>query len=222
MVGDADVLPAQRAGGGNHFLQIVVTVRLGRVAMERAADVAFFDERGEFFFGGDLQLAGIFAQFGGDVGIAESCVDFFFRAGCFFERRLKSVLAEGEAALFGSLAQVNVVVFIAGEVEEGKGVFFFGDDAEIGLDAVFQADGGFGGAEGEYFFDPGLMSEPLRDFSGRGRGDDDVEVADGLEFAAGASGELGFFDFFDRGELLDEGLGDFLCIPPEDALSECS
>ena len=209
MVGDGDVVEAARDGGFGHLADGVAAVGFGGVHVQIAADVAADDELGQRVFGGGFELAAVLAQLGRDVVEVERVVDRLFGFGgddlVVFEAE-ESVLAEGEAALDGALAQGDVVMLGAGEVLQRGAVAGAGEQADVDLQVVAQGEADLVLAAREELVDEGEGGDVL---DGRGddvglaggAGDEQVEVADGLAAAAqGAGGG----DGLDAGEDADE------------------
>ena len=151
-----------------------------------------FDEVGKFVFCGRLELAAVFAEFGFDVVEAEQLVDIAlfvdlrdFR-GALLDR-CETVFVERPPAILGQAAQHDVVLLAAGEIHEGERVFFVGDDAQVGLQAVGQHDARFGVARGEDAADQRVFAEGAGDGGRVFRRDDDVDVVDGFVAAACAA-----------------------------------
>ena len=117
---------------------------------------------------------GLSAQFRRDIGEVELRVNFFFGlaadeqfgiAGFLFGFE-EAVFVEAEAALDGALAQDDVVLLAASEIEQGVGVFGIADDAQIRLDAAGQNDRGLGFALGGDAHDAGDLTKVSMTFAG--------------------------------------------------------
>ncbi len=80
MVGDGDVFHSALFRGLGHFLDRGQAVGPGAMRMQIAADVAEFDEFGEFSGIGPFEFAARLAQFRGNAGQAQGGVNVFFAA----------------------------------------------------------------------------------------------------------------------------------------------
>ena len=78
MIGDGDVLVAQRAGGLGHFFERGAAVGFGGVHVQVAADVGELDQLGQAAFERGFDFAAVFAQLRRNPGQAERLVDFLF------------------------------------------------------------------------------------------------------------------------------------------------
>ena len=74
MVRQAEVLQSERLGGLRHVFQHVGAVAVGRVTVEDAGNVGQFDEFGKVVVGGDLEFAGMLAEFRRDIREAKYLV----------------------------------------------------------------------------------------------------------------------------------------------------
>ena len=70
----------------------------------------------------------------------------------------------------------DVVLFAAGKIGEGAGVFVVGDSAEIALQAVFESDTGFGGSLNKNGFRPFVFDEKFHDRRRIIRRDENIDV----------------------------------------------
>ena len=100
----------------------------------------------------------------------------------------EAVFVEREPLFEGERAHGDVVFLGAGEVVQGEGKLRVGDGAEVALDAVFQADGGFGVAAGDDGVDLRQRGEILADERGFLGGDEEIEVMHGFLGAAERAG----------------------------------
>ncbi len=105
VVGDGDVLVAERAGGFGHLFQRGAAIGLGGVHVEVAADVGQLDQLGQAAFGGGFDFAAVLAQLGRNPRQAERLVDAGFGfAGhaCIVLHAEQAVFAELQPHLHGA------------------------------------------------------------------------------------------------------------------------
>ncbi len=106
--------------------------------LEVATDIREGDDIGELFGLGGGDFTRIFAKLGRDVGELELGVDFFFGFGGdgfagFDVAQL--VFVEGPAHVVRAAAKDDVVFLGAGEIEKGGADAFFGEHADVDLQA---------------------------------------------------------------------------------------
>lgn len=98
--------------------------------------------------------------------------------------------------------------FTAGEVLEGEGEMLVADGAEVALEAIFEADGGFGVAVGDDLVDFGEVDEKFGEGGWIGGGDEEIEVVDRFLGAAVGTGEGGPGNLGMVSEPVEEGFGE--------------
>jgi hypothetical protein len=186
------------------------------VVVEGAAEVGEFEELGKLAGGGGGDFAEIFPEFGRDEIEIESAVEtgFVVDWGDGLEELAtfgggEAIFIEGPAAFEGAGAHLDIMLFAAGEVVQGKGKFGPGDEAEVTLEAILQEHAAFGGSVGEDIADEGMGDEVGTNWLGGFGLDEEVDVADFFFAAAETSGDLGEGDFGELAqigqELFDEG-----------------
>ncbi len=111
--------------------------------------------------------------------------------------------AQMETTINGALAKGDIVLFGSGEVGEGGGPRFRGNDAEVARDTPCEKDAGFCFPVGNDLFHIGCGDEGLHDDLGLGGSGDEIEVFDDFFSAAEAAPDFRFLDggtFFQMGE----------------------
>jgi len=225
VVGDGDVGEAAGEGGFSHLTDGVAAVGGFGVHVEVAANVGKCDEVREGVSCGGFELATVFAELGWNVVEVEGVVDLGFGGGGYDDVVFESeerVLAEGEAALDGALAEGYIVHLAAGEVLEGCSVAGAGEEADVDLEIVAEGEGDFVLAFGDELVDEGKRCDVFDGgaddvgFAGRAGGEE-VEVAYGFATAAeGASWD----DLVDAGKganEVDDGIGVLLSLVDAEA-----
>ena len=168
MVGDPEVLQAEGAGRLGHLHERGAAVAPVGVAVEGPGQVAELDQGGERPSLGELDLADVLAELGGDVGQPQGGEQVGLgRAGDRPVGADQAVLVERAALRQGPLPHRDVVRLRAGEVVQREGELPLLDAAEVALDAVGQADARLGRAVRQ---DLGDVRERRR--NGRGPGPD--------------------------------------------------
>src|SRR5437867_2379810 len=193
MVGDGDVFVAQRARRVGHVLDRPLPVGGARVHLEVTADVLHLHEMRKPVLAGERDLAAGFAELGGNPVEAELRVDLLlgFAGGptCALE---EAVLVQLVALLLGDFAEVDVVRFGAGEVQERRAVGVGLHRPQVHLEAAPELHGGAGLALRDDVRHVAVRDEPVHD---RGaalplRGHDNVQVPDRLASPAVAPGDF--------------------------------
>ena len=121
------------------------------VIVQRALQIAPFDEARKRFFFREREFAAVLAAFRRHVIQAELLENFLFRVA--FDEQLRiarlllgaeqAVFVQPQAALNRALAHDDVVLLAAGEIHQGKRKFRVGHHAQIGLNAAFEQHAGF-------------------------------------------------------------------------------
>ena len=192
VVRDRHVLVPARLRRRHERLDRVVAVGGVGVAVQVAAHVAELDEPRELAPRGGLDLARVLAQLGRDPRQADRGVDLLLgRPGHAPGARLAehAVLVELEPAPDGHLADADVVLLGAGEVDEGGAEARRLDDAQVDLDPLPVPDRRLGLAALEHVGDLGQARERAHDLGRSRRRDQEVDVAHGLLPAAERAGE---------------------------------
>ena len=82
VIGDAEILQAELLRRRGHFLERIVAVARGGVAMESAAQIFRFDQARQRSRGGGLELAAVLAQLRRDVIEIERAIQVRLLANC--------------------------------------------------------------------------------------------------------------------------------------------
>ena len=193
VISDAQVLKSQIAGGLGHVFEGILAVAGPGVIVKRAAEIGQLDQLRQVAFLRRFDFATVFAKGGIDVAQAERAVEIglvvdLWRRGFAAFGGSEAIFVQGESLFEGAAAESDVVFLAAGEVGQSEGVFLIGHGAEIALDAVFQADRGFGGAMNEDFFGPWLFDKEIHEGLRFLRRHDEVEIVDGFLATAHAPG----------------------------------
>lgn len=215
VVGDGPVSQAERSGQVEGFLEGHVAIAPGGVVVEGTLEVGPFEQARDGPFFGGFELAQIFPQFGWDEVEAELLEDFGFVAtgdeefgiAGFFLGSEQAVFVESEATFDGAVTHDDVVLLAAREIHLGEGKFAVGHDAEVGLEATFQQDAGFGFAFGQDLGDTGLAGEIVKDADGMFAGGQKVQVANDFLAAAETAGGAAANDIGMLAEEVEEGFG---------------
>jgi 3' terminal RNA ribose 2'-O-methyltransferase Hen1 len=215
MVGDGPIAQAEFLSLDGDFFEGHAAVAPSGMVVEGAFELRPFDEAGKLIFFGGGDFAVVFAEFGRDVNKTELMENFFFGAAGDEEGGVagfdggfeKAVFVQAQAAFDGALAHDNVVFLAAGEVSEGEGKFGVADDAEIGLNAAFDNDGGFGFAVGADAEDGGLFRKKVEDFGRFFGGGEEVDVTNNFFVAAQTAGGTAADDIGVLAEIFEEGFG---------------
>src|SRR6266545_262764 len=183
--------------------------RRPRVDVQVAEHVPLLDETWERARLGSLKLAGALAQLGRDPGQPDGLEHVLLalpRAPPPLAIE-HAVLAELDSAVHRPRADGDVVRLAAGEVVEGRAERLRRQHAEVHLQPDAQPDGRLGRALREHGRDLGEIAERPHHRRGLRRGDEDVEVADGLLPAPHASGRLHRTDARDLPQLRADRVG---------------
>jgi hypothetical protein len=181
VVGDGDVVEAERAGRPGHLLEGGVAVAPVAVDLEIAAQVARRDQPGQSAGLCGLDLTAVLAQLGRNPGQVEGAVELLFgAAGDPLRAAEEPVLVELELALPRDAPQRDVVALAAREVGQGRAEALERDCAQVGVDTVLESHEGLRLASGVDVNHLGHLGEELRDGCGLLGGDQEVEIADRL------------------------------------------
>lgn len=209
---DGDGVESSGDGVLNELVERESAIRGGGMGVKFGPDVFEFDQVRRF---GQIDLAGVFADGGGDIWQIEFAVDVGLGcagdgieatalgracAGLVVEQ---AVFIKREVVALGDLAEVYAVLFRASKVEDGGTPCVGLDDAQVDLDGAgrrlpfapraltdSETGRGFCRTLGEDFFEPGSNEESLSNGGGVGGGDEDVDIADGFAASAQRTGNL--------------------------------
>ena len=192
MVGDRDVLVAERASGRSHLLQGRPPVAFGGVHMQVATDVPHLDQLGKAILSGALDLAQVFAQLRRNQAQAQRFVHLSFGlagdAGVVIAA-VETVFAQLETHLDGAGTQGDVMVLASGEVLQRGAEALARQRPHIHLQALATHFGaGLILAARQHLVDAWKMDEPFQHLGGGRTGDQEIQVADGLATAPEAAG----------------------------------
>ncbi len=211
VVGDGHRPQAAVARGAGHLQHAQRAVGPGRVHVQVVADVVERYQRRQLAGQGGLDLAAVFAQAGGNEGQAQPGVDLLFGGAenlVAAVERGEGVLVEAQPLLQGHLAQLDVVVFAAGEVVEQRAPARGGQHAQVDAQPVEQHDVGLGRAAPGNGFDVLQGGEAIHHFPGRLGGHQQVDVADGLAHPAQRAADGRRRDARHALQLIQHRLGD--------------
>src|SRR5438477_113709 len=190
VIGDRDVLVAERAGGLGHLVDGALAVGGRGVHLEIAADVRELHEARQSTLAGQGDFPAGFAQLRRYPVEAELGVDLFLGLPGHAPRPLEqAVLVELVAVLLGDLAELDVVRFGAGEVLQRRAVRGGLDRAQVHLQPAAQLDRGSGVAFRDHVRHVAVGDEAVHDAGAVVRRDEDVEIADRLAAAPVAAGD---------------------------------
>ncbi len=133
-----------------------------------------------------------------------------------------AVLVDLQAAPLGQLAQHDVVIFGAGEVDQRGAEAPGCDDAEVGLDAGVRHNGRLRRTVSDHAGDQVHPDEGVHDAFGIGRGGEDVYVADAILHAAKAAGGDHLFDGGGGAKVGDDFAGESIRLPQGGPLPEAA
>jgi hypothetical protein len=159
------------------------------VHVQVAAQVGALDQRRQSARGGGLDLAAVLAQFGRNPGQPERGVDLLLgRARATAPALEQTVLVELHALCDGQVAQPDVVRLRAGEVHQRRTAACRRDHAQVDLQAVAQHHRRARLAGLQHLRHLRMAHQLAADCAAVGRGDEQVQVADGLAPAPQAAG----------------------------------
>ena len=141
MVGDGDVLEPTLASRGDHGLQVVAAVRLGRMHVQVATKLSALDQCRQLPFDGGFNFAPILTQLRRHPGEAKGFVDAVLglaRDRLVVGRVEEPVLVQPPSARERAIAKDDVVRLGAGEVLERSAFLVRSNQPEVHLIAAAQ------------------------------------------------------------------------------------
>ena len=197
VIGHDDVLVSARAGRLHQRLDAVSAVGRIGVDVEVAADIARLDQPGKLPSERGLDLARVLPKLGRDPREPDRRVHLFLRlAGHALATGIAedAVLGDLEPLPHGHLADADIVLLGAGEVDE-RGAEGLGlDHAQVDLDPFAKPRRSLGASSLQHLRDLGQARERVHDLLGLRGGDEDVDVADRFLPAADRSGQTELLD----------------------------
>ena len=183
VVGDGVVGVGKAAGCRDHLLERGEAVRQVRMRVKVAPDLLQMEQVRKLAAKSGFDLSAILAKRWRNPRQAQPLVDLLlgFRHDQLSALRLEqAVLRELQALAHGDLPHPDVVGLGAGEVLKGGPPHARGDHPHVDLESLRRPDGRLGVPAGDHSLHAREMDDGFHHGVGLVRGDQDVDVADGL------------------------------------------